>query len=74
MGNMNVLDETGHTRIIWDVDKGVEVDAARKLFDTLRAKNYVAYRVKDNGSEGEVIKHFDSGAEKLILHAPIVGG
>lgn len=71
---MEVLDVTGHTRVIWDEDKAAEVENARRTFDDLTKKGYKAFRVKKDGSEGEPMKSFDANAEKMILVPPIAGG
>lgn len=71
---MDILDTTGHTKTTWDSDNEAEVTAARASFDALTKKNYKAFRVKKDGSEGEPMKTFDPDAEKMILTPPIVGG
>lgn len=69
-----VMDHTGDTKLIWDEDNEVEVDAARQMFDTLKKKGYIAYSVDKKGEKGEVIKKFDPTAEKIIMAPPTVGG
>lgn len=69
-----VLDRTGDTKIIWDSTKQVEVDNAKKQFDELKKKGYMAYSVKKNGDKGELLHEFDSEAEKIILAPRMVGG
>jgi hypothetical protein len=71
---ISVMDQTGHTKHIWDSEKAAEVNAAKDLFDSLTKKGYKAYHVRDNGEEGSVMKSFDKDAEKMILQPPIVGG
>ncbi len=73
-GELCVLDATGHTRLIWSPGNRAEVDAAKATFDSLRAKGYLAYRVKPDGTEGEAMTAFDPAAEKMILSPPVVGG
>lgn len=69
-----ILDHTGDTKIIWDPDKPIEVEHARKTFDDMKAKGYLAYRVNAKGDKGEVLKRFDPEAEKMILAPQTVGG
>jgi hypothetical protein len=69
-----VLDHTGDTKLIWDPDKPSEVEAAKKMFDDMKAKGYIAYKVNRNGDKGEVIRNFDKDAEKMILAPQTVGG
>lgn len=74
MPELIAMDRTGDTRIIWDPQKADEVSAARKLFDELKGKRYLAYKVKKDGSKGEVIREFDPEAERIILAPPMTGG
>jgi hypothetical protein len=69
-----VLDETGDSRIQWDRNNPQQIAAARARFDELKAKRYLAYKVDAKGGQGEVIQTFDPNAERIILHAPMIGG
>lgn len=73
-GEMRIMGRTGDTRIIWSPDNEEEVKAAKRTFDDLRKKRFVAFRVGSGGSKGEQIDEFDPGAEKLILAPPMAGG
>lgn len=73
-GTMAVLGVEGDIKTVWDSDEREEVAAAQKQFDDLRAKGYAAYKVKKDGSKGEVIRKFDPDAEAIILAPPMVGG
>lgn len=66
--------DAGDARLTWSADNKPEVDAARKMFDDLRAKGFFAYAVKRSGDKGEMITKFDPEAEKIILAPPLVGG
>lgn len=77
MGNMieiDVLDNTGHTRTTWDADNDAEVVAARAQFDALLGKGYKAFRVRKDGSEGEQMKTFDPHAGAMIMMKALSGG
>lgn len=74
MGEMEVLDSSGHTRHIWDCDNPAEIEAARSTFNALTGKGYRAFNVKKDGNEGTPMKTFDPEAEKMILVPPIAGG
>lgn len=77
MGNrieIDVLDNTGHTRTTWDSDNPAEVTAARAQFDALLAKGYRAFRVKKDGTEGERMTSFDPAAEAMIMTKALTGG
>lgn len=73
-GEMAVLDREGDLKTVWDSDKPEEVEAAKKTFDGLKEKGYVAYKVKKDGTKGEVITKFDPDAEKVILAPMMAGG
>lgn len=69
-----IIDTTGDTKYIWDVDNEDEVDVARNMFNQLKEKNYVAYSVGRNGKKDEIIRNFDETLGKIIMIPPVVGG
>lgn len=73
-GEMRVMNRDGDTKIIWDRNNADETAAARKVFDDLKDKRFMAYRVDDRGDKSEVLREFDPDAEKLIMAPPLVGG
>ena len=75
MPEMRVMGGKGDTKIIWDRDNPEEVENARRTFDDLKEKGYLAYKVDDDdASKGEVIRRFNAKAEKMILAPPMAGG
>ena len=66
--------EGGDTKIIWDKDKPDEVEAAKAVFDKLKAKKYQAFSVKEEGKKGKQIFDFDPSSEKIIMAGPVQGG
>ncbi len=75
MGEMAVMGRQGDLKVIWDRTKPDEVAAARKTFDEMRAKGYLAYAVKGkDGARDEQLTRFDPEAERIILAAPMRGG
>jgi hypothetical protein len=74
MSVMEVMDQTGHTRHIWDASNEDEVQAARTMYDGLTRKGYRAFHVKKNGEEGQRMDTFDPDAEKMILVPQLKGG
>jgi hypothetical protein len=75
MGELAVMGRQGDLKVIWDRTKADEVEHARKTFDDMRAKGYLAYSVKGkDGSKDEQITRFDPDAERIILAAPMRGG
>ena len=72
---MEVLDHTGDSKFQWDPNVPAEVEAARVQFNSLRAKQYDAFRVTGrDGSKGEIMKEFDPGAAQMIMSPRMVGG
>lgn len=74
MGEMQVLDEKGDTKHIWDPEKEDEVNAAEALFDELVGKGYKAYNVDKKGERAKPMRRFDPDAGKVILAPPAIGG
>lgn len=74
-GIMHELDRSGDVRAMWDRGNADEVASARRQFQDLAKKGYVAYRAEGkNGERGEVIREFDPDAERIILVKALVGG
>lgn len=75
MSTLHVLDTTGDTKLIWDRNNEDEVSAARKMFDDLKRKQFMAYKAEGKeGKKGEVIHNFDPDAERIIMAPRMVGG
>lgn len=74
-GLMHTLDKTGDSRLMWDRSVPDEVDAARRQFDDLTGKGYIAYEAEGKqGERGKVMKKFDKNVERIILVKQLVGG
>jgi hypothetical protein len=70
-----LLSHHGDTKIIWDRRKPDEVEAAEELYDSLKAKRYLAFTAEgEDGKKGKQISKFDPNAERLIMTPPVVGG
>jgi hypothetical protein len=69
-----VLDQSGDTRLVWDPENRDDVKTAKKMFDDLKAKGYVAYAVEQKEARGKVVTKFDPAAQKLIMTPPLRGG
>jgi hypothetical protein len=72
--SLTILDDTGDTRIEWNSNNREEVELARKAFDAAKEKRYLAYRTRADGSKGEVLREFDSAAERIVMSPQLVGG
>jgi len=74
MGYMEIMDQTGHTRHIWDSDNEAEVEAARALYNSLTGRGFRAFHVNKSGEEGTRMDSFDPDAEKMIMVPQLRGG
>lgn len=70
------LDDSGDFRQEWSKDNPAEVEAAREVFERFvkGEKKYVAYKTREDGSEGEVIREFDPEAERITLRPQMMAG
>jgi predicted acetyltransferase len=65
----------GDLKVHWDQNNEYEVAAARLIFDDMKAKGYLAYKLDHEGANtGEVIRAFDPDAERIIMSPQPVGG
>lgn len=72
--SMSVMGEEGDTKIEWDPTKKDEVEQAKKTFQELTKKGYLAFRLCEEGNRGEQLDKFDKEAERIILVTPMAGG
>jgi hypothetical protein len=73
-GTLFKLDDTGDTRLQWNLKNPEEVEAARTRFNELKKQGYTAYTVDKSGDSGEVIHTFDPKAERIIFRPHMIGG
>jgi hypothetical protein len=69
-----VMGREGDTKTIWNPQNTDEVANARRTFTDLRAQGYLAFRVNEDGGQGEQITEFDPNAGKMILMVPQMRG
>lgn len=69
-----VLCSHGDKKEIWNPRIPDEVESAKKTFEDLRRKGYLAFRVNADGSQGEQINTFDPEAGKMIMVPQMRGG
>ena len=74
MGTLSVLGRAGDTKITWNAQNTAEVENARRTFNDLRQKGYLAFSIKGDGGKGVQIQTFEPHAERLILAPPMAGG
>jgi len=72
---IHTLNESGDTRLMWSVDNPDETAAAKLMFQSLKAKHFIAYKAEGKeGKKGEIIHEFDPTAERIIMVPRQVGG
>lgn len=72
---LETLDRTGDTKLTWDSTNAVERDNARRTFQDLKSRGFMAFSVKGKkGAKGEVLQSFDETAERIIMTPPLAGG
>lgn len=70
-----VMGRAGDVKIIWDRQKTEEVEQARLMFDGLRKKNYLAFKVTDEaGTKGEQVREFDPKIERMVFTPQMQAG
>lgn len=73
-GLFEIMGRDGDTKHTWDPKKSGEVEAAKALFETLRSKGQMVYRLGRFGGKGEVMHDFDPNAGRLVAIPPVTGG
>lgn len=68
MGNMQILNSSGHTTVAWDTQVEEEVTVARDEFERLLRGGHRAY------SDGGAVKEFDPQIEEMVVICPMAGG
>lgn len=72
---LHYLNWEGDHQQLWNPDSEDEVDAAKGVFDSLRSKGFLGYRVDRKGKPtGEIMREFDPEAGKIVMRPPMAGG
>jgi len=74
MGVMRILDSSGDTKVLWEVDDDEALARAASLFDELSSEGKLAFERKGSQTETSRIREFDPDAEEIIWVRPIQGG
>lgn len=69
-----VMGSEGDVKTIWDSENEHETEAAKKQFQDLKKKGYLAFRVKKGGEKGELMTEWDESAQSIIMSPPVRGG
>ena len=74
VGEMNIMDRSGHKQMKWNTNKLDEILAAKETFDTLIKEGYSAFGSKTKTEAKHSIKEFDSTMEEMVIVPRTVGG
>ena len=74
MGEMQFLNETGHTTLEWDVADKTSTAIAEAEFDKLLEEGYSAFKREQHEKESMRIDKFDPGADEITWVRPLRGG
>lgn len=74
IGEMSVMDRTGHTQLKWNMDRLEEIVAAQDMFSRSIAKGYSAFGSKSKADPKHTIQEFDASMEEIVLVPRIIGG
>lgn len=74
IGEMSVMNRSGHTQLKWHMDSLREIAAAEDMFNQLIGKGYSAFGSKSKTSPRHAIHEFDSTMEDVVLVPRIIGG
>jgi hypothetical protein len=74
IGQMNIMDRSGHKELTWDADKLNEVLAAKTTFDNLMKRGYTAFGSKYKADAKHLVREFDPTLEELVVVPKTVGG
>jgi hypothetical protein len=74
IGEMSVMNRSGHTQLKWHMDSLKETAAAEDVFNQLIGKGYSAFGSKTKAAPKHAIHEFDSTMEDVVLVPRIIGG
>lgn len=74
IGEMNIMDGSGHRQVNWNMSNSKEIAAAQKTFDLLARQGYAAFGSQKRSDPKQAITTFDPTMEELVMVPRIVGG
>lgn len=73
MGELSILNRTGHAAVTWDESKPETVEKARQTYKEFLAQGFATFVVSPTAPSTQ-IRTFDPKAERIIAVGPYVGG
>ena len=74
LGEMSIMDSSGHKQLTWSTDRPDEMAMAKKTFDQLIEDGYFAFASEKKMGAKHVISKFDPAMEETIMVPRNVGG
>jgi hypothetical protein len=74
VGEMSIMDSSGHKQVTWNTDRLDEIAAAKESFDSLVGKGYSGFASKEKMEPKHPIREFDPTMRELVMVPRIVGG
>jgi hypothetical protein len=74
VGEMSIMDGSGHKQLTWDTNRPDEIAAAQKAFNRLVAKGYSAFASEKKMEPKYRVSKFDPTMEEVIMVPRMVGG
>lgn len=73
-GVMNIMDESGHRQLNWNMSDAKQTALARKTFDRLILRGHTAFGATHGSGLKRAITTFDPTLEEVVMVPRIVGG
>lgn len=74
VGEMSIMDRSGHKQLNWNLDRLEEVAAAKETFDALIKEGYSAFASTTTAEPKHTIKEFDPTMKDVVMVPRTVGG
>lgn len=74
IGVINIMDESGHQQVNWNMSQAQDIAAAQKTFDRLISRGYAAFGSSNRLATKHPIRTFDPTMEEVVMVPRIVGG
>lgn len=74
IGALNIMDDSGHQQLNWNMSNAKEIAAVQKTFDRLVKQGYAAFGAAGRTDAKRAITTFDPTMEEVVMVPRIVGG
>ena len=74
IGQMNIMDRSGHKELTWDTGQSDQVQTAKETFDNLMKRGYTAFGSQHKAEAKHLVREFDPTMEELVVVPKTVGG